>query len=88
MEAQPYKLRMDPDEVRRLARERLGVHSNRAIAEKAGVDVKTLFRAMTGRGQPNGQFIATVLRALDANFDEVFAIIPMAEADQNQQLAA
>lgn len=88
MNAQPYKLQMDPDEVRRLARERLGVQSNRAIAEKAGVDVKTLFRAMSGRGQPNGQFIATVLRALDANFDEVFAIVPLTEADQSHQLAA
>lgn len=85
MDAPLFKLQMRRDEVRRLARENLGARSNRALAEKAGLDIKTLSRAMNGRGQPSGVFVATVLHVLDADFDEVFAIIPL---DAPQQLAA
>jgi hypothetical protein len=76
---------MRGDAVRRLAKNRFGVHSARAIGDLLGIDGSTMARLLAGRNQPSGIVVATVLDGLDARFDEVFAIVaddpePIADA--------
>jgi hypothetical protein len=76
---------MRGDAVQRLAKDRFGAHSARAIGDLLGIDGSTMARLMAGRNQPSGIVVATVLDGLDARFDDVFAIIadepePVAEA--------
>ncbi len=66
---------MRGDAVQRLAKDRFGVHSARAIGELLGIDGSTMARLLAGRNQPSGIIVATVVDGLDVRFEDVFAIV-------------
>jgi hypothetical protein len=65
-----------PSEVRRRGRERFGVQTDRALAERLGFHPVNLSKLFHGQ-QPSGIVIATLLDALDAKFEDLFLIVPL-----------
>lgn len=60
-------------DVLRDRRNQAGMTSNRALAERMGVDQSTLQRVIGGQAEPSARFIASVLRALPGTrFEDLF----------------
>jgi len=67
-------VRARKDQIQRLARERLGVGTIKALASQLDVDVSNLSRVLNGVHEPSNILIAVLLYRLGVKFEDVFTI--------------
>lgn len=59
---------------RQIGRDRLGVTTDAAIADRLGMDRAALSDLLHGKVQPSGRTIATILATLRVPFEDVFDV--------------
>lgn len=68
------RLRVRQDNVRTVAREKLGVTTDNAIAQAIGIHPSTLSQVLRGRTEPSERFIVAALSTLGGAFEDLFYI--------------
>lgn len=72
-------LRLRTDQLKKI-RGWVGLKTDAALAARMGIDAGNLSRVLSGKQQPGSKFIATMLVALEADFDDLFEVTTEAAA--------
>lgn len=74
----PVTLALRPEGVRKIAR-LARIESDRAFAERIGIDPGQFSRVLTGKSAPGPQFIAGAIEAFGRDcFDDLFRVVEKA----------